>query len=141
MAAKKVIIQRRTVKAKSIQNIFEAVETQENLRAKHPGAPIEIERTQGGGMHAYRVVIVEPVEVEMPEKPELDALPYPEFLPQRSHFGGRNRPNFGGRGQFNGDHAFRNEVHKKNGEVFQANKRKLNEVEDQVISPRFRKRT
>lgn len=135
----KVKIQRRTVRAKQIQNIFEALEIRNKIKQKNPAIPVEIECTSGGNSRVYRVVIVDSIEIEVPEKPELEELPYPEFKPRAGYSGGRNKPEFGSWKQFGGDRSFRREVQRENGKVFQENKRKLRQVDEQEIAPQFQR--
>jgi hypothetical protein len=135
----KVVVHKRTVKAKQIETIFEALKLQTELEEKFPNSSIEIERTSGGGLHSYRLTIVQPVEIEVPDAPELEPLPFPQYPPRTPHYGSRNRPEFGSWRDWQGDHAKRREVQKANGLVYQANRHKLQVVEDKYITPQFKK--
>ena len=134
----KITVHRRLVKAKSVGNIFEAVEIQNKFKKIHPTADVEIERTEGGGMNSYRVVIVWPMEIDLPEKPVLDPLPYPEFKPRNGYRGSRNRPHFGKWSDFGADRDFEREVQDKNGKAFRDNQKRLSAAEAKHVFPQFK---
>ena|ERR1035437_2179333 len=139
MAERKIVVQRRIVKAKQVPNIWEALEIQDKLLQEQPGAPVVIERTEGGGLHSYRVVVVEPVKLKVPAKPALKPLPYPKHKSRVSYGGSRARPSFGSILEFDGDYEFQREVTQENGKVFHENRAKLGSLDEKMIAPQFRR--
>lgn len=139
----KAIVIKRTVKRKQIENIWEAIESREAIAKKHPNSNVEIERTAGGGMHSYRIVISDLTTVEVPAVPELEPLPHPEYKPRTPYYGNRNRPDFGDHKDFltkegKIDHARRREIQNANGTVYQRNRRKLAIAEGEWIAPQLK---
>lgn len=139
----KVIVHKRTVKAKQLENIYDALDKKAELEKKFPNSSIEIERTSGGGLSSYRLTISTPVEIDVPEAPALAPLPYPQYPPRTPHYGTRNRPDFGNWRDFRGpdgktDHELRRKVQEANAKVFHENKRKRNLIEDKQIAPQFK---